>query len=125
MTIIRNALEDERQALAGFERKERMDVTAVGRQRDGRVKGKREVVGLEYHPVLIDRRRVFGAAVVEARRAVELKVHVTTHALDGPHDAVTIFLNRTDGHKVDEFPDARAGQKACDQNIRVRQVQLL
>ena len=67
------------------------------------------------------------AAVVKPRRALELEAHLAAHRDDPAYQSLAVLAaNRLrDRHEVLDLADATWSQEAGDQNIGVREVQLL
>ena len=77
-------------------------------------------------PALVEDRLVLLAAVVEARLHVHAEAHLAAHAEDAPDQPVAM-LGRAlrDRHEVLHLADAGRGQEARDEDVRVREVELL
>jgi hypothetical protein len=67
---------------------------------------------------------VLGAPVVEARIAEHPEAHLAAY---GPHAAEdrAVATRLLHGHEVGDLGDARVGQEAGQEDVRVRQVELL
>ena len=67
------------------------------------------------------------AAVVKPRRALELEAHFAAHRDDPAYQSLPVLaeVRLRDRHEVLDLADATWSQEASDQNIGVREVQLL
>ena len=71
---------------------------------------------------------VLGARVVEARLHLDLEAHVTAHddhAPDQPVPVHALLHLALDRHEVLHLPHPLVGEEARDQDVRVREVELL
>src|SRR5689334_20762305 len=93
----------------------------IGLQRQGTVRR------AEQHALLVRLDRVRRAAVVKPRRALELKAHLAPHRDDPAYQSLAVLAaNRLcDRHEVLNLAHTTWSQEASDQNIGVREVQLL
>ena len=71
--------------------------------------------------------RVLGAAVVKARRALQLEAHLTAHRDDPAHQSLAMLAvdRLRDRHEVLDLAHTVSSQEASDQNVGVGEVQLL
>jgi hypothetical protein len=76
--------------------------------------------------VLLDDDLVLLAAVVEARADLEAEAHRAAHDDHAADEPVTVHRPLAlDRHEVLHLADARLGQEARDEDVRVREVELL
>ena len=70
--------------------------------------------------------RVLGAAVVKARRALQLEVHLTAHGDDPAHQSLAMraIERLRDRHEVLDLAHTVRSQEAGDQHVCVREIQL-
>src|ERR1700722_5110510 len=67
-----------------------------------------------------------GACVVEAGCATNTEFNFAFEYMNIADDLVCPFLRwATDGHEIGNFGDALLGQESCDQDVGVRQIDLL
>ena len=97
------------------------------RARDRALERERQVGRAEQHPVRVHLDLVLGAPVVEARLHLDLEVHLAAHDHDAPHEPVAVHrqLGVVDRHEVLHLPHAVLGEEARDEDVRVREVELL
>src|SRR5579884_3680718 len=93
----------------------------IGLQRQGAVRRS------EQHAMLVRLDRVLSPAVVKPRRALKLKAHLAAHRHDPAYQPLAVLAadRLRDRHEVLNLPHTTRSQKASDQNISVREVQLL
>ena len=131
----RHPLEDERLRLPGLDREARADAARVALERAARpahhardpaLQGERERRGAEQHAVRVQLDLVLLAPVVEARLDGQLELHRPAHDHDAPQQPVTVHVGlRLDRHEVLHLAHAAVGVEARDEDVRVREVELL
>ena len=120
-------LEHERRALALIEREGSANACFRALERDAGRERQRQIGRGEDGAVVGDgdvRRRT---AVVEARLHLGLELHRALDAEDASHEplAVRSLLAVVDGHEVDDLAHAVLREEPCDEDVRVRHVELL
>ena len=103
-----------------------MDVSAAALQRAHRPHREIRVVRVEDRRPVRHLELVRLATVVEPRRALDLEAHLPAYHPENANQPVMggLDLRVLDGHEVENLPDTAGGHEACDQDRRVREVEL-
>src|SRR5581483_4140336 len=64
------------------------------------------------------------SAVVESRAATHFEADVAANHRHHSHDLVGLAVTLVDGHEIRQLGHAFFGEKACQQDVRLRQVEL-
>ena len=122
-----DALEHEGHGLAGRQREIGEHALLAALERDRRGQRQRQLARVKRRAVLADHRLVRLAPVVERRRALHAQAKRAPHAEHATDQAVPLPFGRTrlDRHEVLHLADAVGVEEARDQDVRVREVQLL
>ena len=120
-------LEHERDALARVQGELRAHAHADLLERDRSRERQREARRLEERSAIAELERVLRPSVVEGRLALEAHVHRAAHAQHAADQtmAVPLARGRLDRHEVLHLADPVGIERARDQDVRVREVQLL
>jgi hypothetical protein len=123
-----DAVEHEAGRLPGPKVDARADVAAVDDlERPARREAEPQLGRAEQRAVRGERDVVAGACVVEARSDVDDQAHPSAHGEHPADHAVAVrrVAGARGGHEVLHLPDAVGHQEARDEDVRVREVELL
>ena len=118
-------LEAEDRALAGGEVELRTDAVVVGPKPDRRHEREAQIIRAERRAGLAGERRVLRAAVVEPGPALEHERHLAAHRDHPAQELAAVLRVAVDRHEVLHLAHAVGRQEARDEDVRVREVELL
>jgi hypothetical protein len=125
--VLLDRLENEGDALARPQGELAVHVPSVAGERCRGLQSETQVRRAEEDPVLVLLRLVVDAAIVEARLELEAKAHLSPDAENAANEAMAVHLLPTprDRHESLELADPFRREEAGDEDVRVREVELL